>query len=146
MAIYTIYPPPDSACPVDFIAGDFWDAASGKFTLAVRNNTSRPITHLSLTAEYFLAPQDLRRPFDSVWSSNDTIAAHAEQTLQKPAYAATTAHAVLGWVFFPSSITYADGTKWSPKQEGECFRTFWSDKDHPAEPALPPRQFELNPD
>jgi hypothetical protein len=52
----------------------------------------------------------------------------------------------MGWVFFPSAIEYVDGTSWHPKQDGECFTTFWRDKDHPDVPALPPRQDELNPD
>ena len=145
MAVYTIYPPPNPSCPVKFPAGDFWNT-HGKFTLTVENAGNKPIKNLTLTSEHFLAPQDLRRPFDSNWSANENIPANGQHTLEKPAYAPASAQAVLGWVFIPTAITYADGTTWHPKHDGECFRAFWRDKDHPDIPALPPRQDELNPD
>ena len=144
MSIYTIYPPSNPSCPVKFPSGDFWNT-TGKFTLTVKNATSKPIKTLTLTSEHFLAPQDLRRPFDSNWSLNE-IPANGEKTIEKPAYAAASAQSVMGWVFVPIAITYADGTTWHPKNDGECFRAFWRDKDHPEIPALPPRQDELNPD
>ncbi len=145
MAIYTIYPPPNRSCPVKFPAGDFWNT-NGKFMLTVKNATSKPIKSLSLTAEHFLAPQDLRLPFDSNWSSTASILPNGEQTIERPAYATATSQAVYGWVFIPTAITFADGSTWHPKQANECFRAFWRDKEHPEIPALPPRQDELNPD
>ena len=145
MAVYTIYPPPNASCAVKFPAGDFWNA-TGKFTLTIENAGRKPIKSVALTAEHFLAPQDLRRPFDFNWSSSTTIAPGQQQTIQKPAYSAASAQAVYGWVFIPTAITYTDGTVWHPKQHGECFKVFWREKDHPGIPALPPRQDELNPD
>jgi manganese oxidase len=145
MAAYTIYPPPAQSCPVKFLSGDFW-STSAKFTLTVENVSGKPIKSLSLTSEHFLAPLDLRRPFDSQWSWNEIIPADHRQTLEKSAYAPASAQAVMGWVFFPSAIVYSDGTTWRPHQDGECFTTFWRDKGHPNLPALPPRQDELNPD
>jgi Multicopper oxidase len=124
MAIYTIYPAPARSCPIRFTAGDFW-GSSGKFTVVIRNTSGKTIKNLSLVSEHFLAPQDLRRPFDSLWSTNREIPSDQQQTLEKPAYAAARAQAVMGWVFFPSAITYTDGTSWNPKQENECFTTFW---------------------
>jgi hypothetical protein len=145
MAVYTIYPTPTSSCPIKFLSGDFW-GSSGKFSLTVQNASSKAIEELTLTSEHFLAPQDLRRPFDSAWSSNKPLPASGQQVLEKPAYRAPSAQAVRGWVFFPSAIVYADGTTWRPKEEGKCFKTFWRDQGHPDMPALPPRQDELNPD
>lgn len=145
MAIYTIYLPENPACPVKFPAGEFWDTPS-KLALTVKNTSGKTIKSLTLRAEHFLAPQDLRRPFDSVWSWDKMLPAGEQQVLERPAYSSAAAQPVLGWVFFPSTVEYADGTKWTPKHEGECFRAFWRDKDHPAIPALPPRQDELNPD
>jgi hypothetical protein len=49
-------------------------------------------------------------------------------------------------VFFPSSIKYQDGSLWHAQSEGECFGIIWRDAEHPDLPALPPRQFEINPD
>ncbi|MGA9352743.1 MAG: multicopper oxidase domain-containing protein, partial [Terriglobales bacterium] len=97
MAIYTIYPPPNLSCPVKFSAGDFW-GSSGKFTITVKNATSKPIKSMTINAEHFLAPQDLRLPFDSNWPVNDGIPANGQRTIEKPAYAAAVAQSVLGWV------------------------------------------------
>jgi hypothetical protein len=52
----------------------------------------------------------------------------------------------MGWVLFPSSIEFADGTKWRPEQQNECFTIYWRDKDHPDLPALPPLQIEMKED
>jgi hypothetical protein len=145
MAVYTIYPPPNRSCPIKFPAGDFWNS-NGKFTLTVKNATNKQIKSLQLTAEHFLAPQDLRRPFDFNWSSKESIPPKSQQTIEKPAYKEASAEAVMGWVFIPNAITYSDGTTWHPKHDSECFKVFWRDKDHPEMPALPPRQDELNPD
>jgi FtsP/CotA-like multicopper oxidase with cupredoxin domain len=146
MAIYTIYPPPNKSCPIKFTSGDFW-SNTGKFALIIKNTGAKPIKSIQLMSEHFLAPQDLRRPFDSnSWSLKQDIAPGATFTEEKPAYQPNSAQAVLGWVFVPTSITYADNSKWLPKNDNECFKAFWKDKDHPEIPALPPRQDELNPD
>ncbi len=145
MAVYTIYPPPNPSCPVKFRAGDFW-SSSGKLSLTVENASSKPIKSLSLTSEHLLAPQDLRRPFDSNWLWGKVIEPGQSQIIEKAGYAPATAQAVMGWVLFPSAIEYVDGTKWRPERDGDCFTTFWRDKEHPDMPALPPRQDELNPD
>src|SRR5262249_10811907 len=130
MAIYTIYPPPNPSCPVRFLSGNFWNTTD-KFSLTVENASHKPIKSLSLNAEHFLAPQDLRRPFDSNWSSDAAIPAGQQQTIEKPAYSGASEQAVFGWVFIPSAITYADGTAWHPSYAGECFKVFWRDKGHP---------------
>jgi hypothetical protein len=145
MAVYTIAAPPTRACPVAFVGGDFWKDPE-KFTLTVKNTSSKTITSLRLMPEMFLAPQDLRRPFNSEWSSAKPILPGQEQTLEKPGIRADSAQAVLGWVFFPHSVKYEDGTSWLAQSEGECFDVIWRDQQHPDMPALPPRQIEMNPD
>jgi hypothetical protein len=145
MAVYTIYAPPQRACPLAFTAGDFWKHPEN-FTLTVKNTSHKAIASLTLTTEMFLAPQDLRRPFNSEWSSDKPILPDQEQTLEKPGIRAASAQSVLGWVFFPYSVKYEDGTSWHPQSEGECFRVIWRDPQHPDLPALPPRQIEMNPD
>jgi len=145
MAVYTIAAPPTRACPVAFAGGDFWKDPE-KFTLTVKNTSSKTITSLRITPEMFLAPQDLRRPFNSEWTSTKPILPGQEQTLEKPGIRAESAQAVLGWVFFPHSVKYEDGSSWLAQSEGECFDVIWRDPQHPDMPALPPRQIEMNPD
>jgi manganese oxidase len=145
MAVYTIAAPPTRACPVAFIGGDFWKNPE-KFTLTVKNTSGKTITSLRLMPEMFLAPQDLRRPFNSEWSSEKPILPGQEQTLETPGIRTDSARAVLGWVFFPHSVKYEDGTSWLAQNEGECFNVIWRDQQHPDMPALPPRQIEMNPD
>jgi hypothetical protein len=145
MAVYTVYSPPTRACPIAFTGGDFWKHPEN-LTLTVKNTSDKPITSLVLTSEMFLAPQDLRRPFNAEWSSAKPILPGQEQTLDKPGMRATSAQAVQGWVFFPYAVKYEDGTTWHAQNEGECFGVIWQDREHPDLPALPPRQIEMNPD
>jgi hypothetical protein len=145
MAVYTVYAPPARACPLAFIGGDFWKRPEN-FTLTVKNLSDKPIASLALTSEMFLAPQDLRRPFNAEWLSAKPILPGQEQTLEKPGVRAASAQSVLGWAFFPDSVKYKDETTWRAQSEGECFDVIWREQQHPDMPALPPRQIEMNPD
>jgi hypothetical protein len=144
-AVYTIYPAPSRQCPIQFIAGDLWNAAQ-KNSLTLKNVSGKNIQSIGITFEHLLAAQYLRRPFDSDWSSGQALRAGQEETLERPGYLAASAQAVMGWVFFPSFIEYEDGTKWRPEHDNECFKIFWRDKDHPEMPALPPLQIEMKED
>lgn len=145
MAIYTVYSPPARACPLAFVSGDFWEHPEN-FKLTVENLSDKAITNLAITSEMFLAPQDLRRPFNAEWKSEKRVAPGQQETLEKPGVRASSAHNVLGWVFFPYTVKYEDGTSWHAQSEGECFEVIWRDPQHPKMPALPPRQIEMNPD
>jgi hypothetical protein len=145
MAVYMVYALPPRACPLAFTGGDFWKRPEN-FTLTVKNISAKPIASLALTSEMLLAPQDLRRPFNSEWSSAKPILPGQEQTLERPGIQAASAQSILGWVFFPYSVKFEDGTTWHAQSEGECFNVIWRDPQHPDLPALPPRQIEMNPD
>jgi hypothetical protein len=145
MAVYTIYAPPTRSCPVTFTGGDFWKHPE-TFTLTVKNTSTKTITNLNLTAEMFVAPQDLRRPFNARWSTTKPIRPGQEQTMEEPGVRAASAAAVMGWAFFPATIKYEDNSTWRPEKEGECFQVIWRDPQHPEMPVLPPRQVEINPD
>jgi len=145
MAVYTIYVPPSRACPVSFTGGDFWKRPEN-FSLTVKNISAKAIASMILAPEMLLAPNDLRKPFNAEWKSTKPLAPGQEQTLEKQGIHADSAQAVTGWVFFPSSIRYEDGTTWRPEHEGECFNVIWRDPQHPEMLALPPRQVEINPD
>jgi manganese oxidase len=145
MAVYTVYSSPTRSCPLAFVGGDFWKHPEN-FTLTVKNISDKPINSLVLMSEMLLAPQDLRRPFHPEWSSAKPILPGQQQTLERPGIRAASAQAVLGWVFFPDSVKYEDGTTWRSQREGECFGVIWRDQQHPDLPALPPRQIEMNAD
>jgi hypothetical protein len=130
---------------VAFLAGDFWKNSESP-TLTVKNTSRKQITNLNLTSEMLLAPQDLRRPYNSAWSWAKPIAPEQEQTLEQQGTRAASAQNILGWVFFPGAVKYEDGTTWRPQSEGECFGVIWRDAQHPEMPVLPTRQFEMNPD
>lgn len=145
MAVYTIYKPQVRSCPITFAATEFWDHPE-QFSLTVKNSSGRAISNIVVTSEMFMAPQDLRRPFGAQWWSSSLLSSGQEQTLNKAGAPAATAQNVLGWVFFPSLVKYQDGSTWRPQGEGECFKVFWRDTQHPNVPALPPVQFEINAD
>jgi manganese oxidase len=145
IAVYTIYTASERPCPLAFVGGDFWKHPEGS-TLTIKNISGKPISSFTLVSEMLLSPQDLRRPFDAQWSWSKPLAAGEQQTLSKPGIPVASAQTVLGWVFFPNSIRYADGTAWHPDSEGECFGMVWRDPQHPDMPVLPPRQIEMNPD
>jgi len=145
MAVYTIYTPPSRSCPIQFTGGDFWKHPE-TFTLTVKNTSQKTITNLNLTAETFLAPQDLRRPFNLRWGTTKPIGPGQEQTIEEPGLSPEGAATIMGWVFFPATVKYEDNSTWRPEKEGECFHVIWRDPQHPDMPALPPRQIEINPD
>ncbi len=144
MAAFTIYTPPTRSCPVAFSDGDFWQHPD-KLSISVKNTGDKPIKNLQLSPETFIAPQYLQRPYNLQWNSDTPIAPGQEIKLEHPG-SGPSGQNLFGWVFFPSLITYADGTKWRPEFEGECFDVFWRDPTHAKIPALPPRQIELNDD
>jgi hypothetical protein len=145
MSVYTLYAPAARPCPLTFTGGDFCKHPEN-FTLTVKNISAKPIAGLVLMSEFFLAPQDLRRPFNAEWTSAKPILPGAEQTLEKPGIRAASAQAVRGWVLFPASVKYADGTRWRALSEGGCFSVLLREQQHPDLPVLPPRQIEMNSD
>lgn len=124
--------------PRDFVATDFRRSA--------KNTSNKAIASLTLASEMFPAPRDLRQPHIAPWTSNQPIAPGAQQTVEKPWVHSRGTQAVIGWVFFPTSIQYQDGSTWHPESEGECFNVIGRDPEHPHVPALPPRQIEINAD
>ena len=145
MAVYTIYPPQTRTCPLTLVEGNFWNNPE-KFSLTVRNTSGKTIDNFSLTSEMFLAPQDLRRVFNGDWHSAKPLSPGEQQDLEKSGVPPASAQKVLGWVFFPNSVRYQDGSTWHSQNTGECFHVFWRDPQHPDQPALPPLQMEINAD
>jgi Multicopper oxidase len=146
MATYTIYEPFTRLCPIKFISGNFWNAPE-KFSLGIENMSGKPIDSFVLESEHFLAPQYLHRPFEGhQWVGDRPVAPGQRGVLERKAYPAALAQAIQGWVFFPDSVKFADGSVWTPQGRGECFEVFWRDKEHPRLEVLPPLQREMNAD
>ncbi len=145
MVVFTIYKPQTRRCPVEFMSGDLWNDPQ-KLSVTAKNVSNKSISHLFITSEMLLAPQDLRQPANFAWSSKTAMAVGETVTLEKPGIPSSSAAKIMGWVFFPSSIKYADGTEWVPEHDGECFKAIWRDAQHPDMPALPPLQLEINSD
>jgi hypothetical protein len=130
MAVFTIYIPQTWPCPIEFSAGDLWKNPE-KLSFVVKNDGPKPITKLSITSEIFLAPQESRRPSSSQWSSKTVIPPGNEQSLDKPGIPPASAQKIIGWIFLPTSVKYADGTQRCPERGRECFRIFWRELEHP---------------
>src|SRR5579862_7342266 len=141
MSIFTIYEPESRSCPIQFVAGNFWNT-NGKYSVTVKNTSGKPIKQWIMTSEHFLAPQYLHHPFDANWPVAGPIPAGAEQTLEKNSYLKG-GDSILGWALFPRKIVYQDGTSWDPKEHGECFQVYWRDKDHPNPIVLPAAQADV---
>ena len=145
MAVYTIYTPQTRPCPITFSGIEFWNHED-KTKVTVKNTSGKAISQLTIISEMFMAPQDLRRPYQAEWRASQPVLPGQEQVLEKPGLRPESAQNVLGLVYFPSSVKYQDGSSWQAQIEGECFKVFWRDPEHPELPALPPRQMEINPD
>jgi hypothetical protein len=151
MATFTIYEPARRSCPLKFVSGDFWNAQEkdkDKFSVTVQNSSAKAIRSFTLMSEHLLGPEYLHRPFaDAKWEATGEILPPGQQQfLSKKAYTPEQSKQIVGWVFFPSAITYNDGTTWKPQQDAECFQVFWREPDHPSLIVLPPLQVDLDQD
>jgi len=145
MASFTIYAPPTRSCPLKFGSGNFWNQSS-KYHFTVENVSGKAMKGFTLSFEQFIAPQFMKRPFQSTVGSSQTLAPGQEQTLDLEPYQPTVEQGILGWVFYPTKIVFVDGTVWIPQQRGECFQPYWRDAEHPELHVLPPEQIETNED
>ena len=145
MAAYTIYEPRHCDSPIQFVSGSFWDD-SGKFHLTIRNNGQKPIKRVVVGFDHLMTVQYRRRPYEPFWDLSKDIAPGQEQTLEMPGYKRELENTIFGWVFFPRTVVYEDGSTWQPKDEGQCFQVYWQDTSRPQPDVLPPLQVELNED
>jgi manganese oxidase len=144
MATYTVYAPQHCSSPVQFVSADFWQTA-GKFRVIVKNTSAKPIRNLVVMYDHLMAPLYRLRPQDNEWSWNKPIQPGQEQTFEMPGWLPGYAEKIYGWVLFPKSVIYEDGSEWHPAEE-ECFQVYWRDKEHPQLTVLPPLQIETQED
>lgn len=142
MATYTVYEPA-GRCPVKFVSANLWNNPD-QFSLSVENTSQQTIQKMILGSATFDPPLDLR-PSLTNWAPGKALASGAQQTLTAKNFSHRT-ESIPGWAFYPIQVEFADGTKWLPKQRGECFTTYWRDKQHPEIRVLPPLQVEMSED
>jgi len=145
MAVFTIYAPQKCSSPVQFESADFWKA-EGKFTVRLKNAGAKPVRSVVVKYDHMMTEQFRRRPFKDEWTLDKPMQPGQEQTLEVPGFLPGYANQVYGWILFPKTVTYKDGTAWQPKDEGECFSIFWRDAEHPEMKALPPLFREMSED
>jgi hypothetical protein len=139
MTTYTIRSRP-RPCPLEFLEGDFWQKRNGKFHLTVRNRGTKTIQAFRLASEAFTIPGYVYPvPFQA--ASDKELAPGAEISFEREDWLYKS-ETIEGWIFYPASITFADNTRWEPREEGEGFTTFWRDKDHPPMPMKPITQYD----
>ncbi|HUA16469.1 MAG TPA: multicopper oxidase domain-containing protein [Verrucomicrobiae bacterium] len=150
MAIYTIVAPVTRSCPIQLGAGDFWQTGKPS-DLALTNISGKSIRRLTLHGGYFVnTPQNLN-PLLFEWLWMDQTAPKetrtvnlAEEKFNGGALGDYSMNkSVIGLIFFPGRIEFSDGSTWTPKQPGECFRAYWREPGYSLPlNALPPFQLD----
>jgi manganese oxidase len=141
MMTYTIMRPP-RACPVTFESGDFWSDKQ-QVSVNIRNATKRTIKRVVLGAGAMTQINDLRMSFDP-WEAKDL----APSGIAEIRTNINMFHpdAISAWAFFPQTVIFSDGSRWTPNEWGECFHIFWKDKQHPPVTVLPRFQSDMDDD
>lgn len=145
MAAYTIYDSQPCSSPVQFVSADFWHTP-GKFRITVKNVSSKPISKLTVNFDHMMSRQYRRRPFNNFWNWNTVIQPGQEQTFEVPGFPGTSADNVFGWVLFPRTVSFQDGSNWQLHDDNQCFQVFWRDKDQPSFEVLPQLFQEMSED
>ena len=145
MAAYTIYQPQQCSSPIQLVAADFWHTP-GKFRITVKNVSSKPISKLTVNFDHLMSRQYRRRPFDNFWNWNTSIPPGEERTFEVPGYPGNSANSIFGWVIFPRTVFFQDGTSWQLHDDNQCFQVFWRDNDQPPLEVLPQLFVEMNED
>jgi manganese oxidase len=150
MATYRIRPVHPRSCPVQFGDATFWagkpdsqepglqkpDLQKPSFQLELKNLTSKPIQQITIESDMVIGLNRLA-PASEPWNIPLPIGPKQTTPIEMPNSMAHS-ESVLSWVVFPLAVTFADGSKWSPNERGECMRTYWRDKDHQDMQILPP--------
>jgi FtsP/CotA-like multicopper oxidase with cupredoxin domain len=141
MATYRIRPAHPPSCPVQFGEANFWAGTSG-FAMELKNLTPKPIQTISLESDILVGLNHLTN-VPEVWNIplpiGPTQTAHLEMAHSMPH-----PESILGWVVYPYAVTFADGSKWSPRERGECMRIYWRDAKHQNLDILPPVEMPID--
>ncbi|HET9365071.1 MAG TPA: hypothetical protein VFP71_08710, partial [Candidatus Angelobacter sp.] len=137
MAMYRIQPAHPRSCPVEFGDANFW---SGKpsFEMALKNLTPKPIQQIELESDVVVGLNHLTNAPGS-WKITLPVNPQQNTLITMPNQMAHY-ESILGWVVSPQSLTFADGSRWSPQERGECMKIYWRDKNHQDMQILPPSE------
>lgn len=155
MATYRIRPAHPRSCPVQFGDATFWAGKPDSqkpglqklgfqepgfqkpgFQMELRNLTSKPIQQVTIESDMVIGLNRLAKAPEP-WNIPLPIGPK-QTTLIEMANPMEHSESILGWVVFPLALTFADGSKWSPNEHGECMRIYWRDKNHQDMQILPP--------
>jgi manganese oxidase len=141
MATYRIRPAHPRSCPVQFGDANFWPASGVQakdtsFQMELKNLTAKPIQRLTLESDIVIGLNHLNKVQD-MWKIPLPIDPKQSARIEMPKQMPHT-ETILGWVVYPQSVTFVDGSQWSPKERGECMRIYWRDAKHPNMDILPP--------
>jgi len=125
MAVYTVYGAPAARLPACFQSGRF---GSIRKTLRSPSKTPAP-SRLPASRSHPRCFWHSRICGDPSTPSVHRISRFCRSgaNSRKTGDRAASAQSVLGWVFFPYSVKYEDGTSWHPQSEGEGFTVIWRD-------------------
>jgi hypothetical protein len=140
MATYRIQPAHPRSCPVQFGEANFWTADPG-FQIDLKNLTAKAIKQISLESDIVVGLNHLNKVQEN-WQAPLPVgpeqAANVTMPKQMPH-----PESILGWVVYPRSMIFADGSQWTPTERGECMRVYWRDKNHQNMDILPPVEMPM---
>lgn len=140
MATYRIQPAHPRSCPVQFGNANFW-AADPSFRMELKNLTAKPIKQVLLESDIVVGLNRLNKVQED-WSIPLPLSAQQAADIQMTKQMPHT-ESILGWVVYPQSVVFADGSKWTPQERGECMRIYWRDKNHQDLRILPPNEMPM---
>lgn len=135
MATYRIRPVNPRSCPVQFGEANFW-AGKSSFQIELRNLTAKPIKQVTLESDLVVGLNRLNKAPDP-WKIPLPLSPKQSATIEMPSQMPHP-ESVFGWIVFPLTLTFADGSQWSPNERGECMRMYWRDQNHQDMRILPP--------
>jgi hypothetical protein len=125
---------------VQFGKANFW-AADPSFRLELKNLTAKPIKQISLESDIVVGLNRLNKVQDD-WSIPLPLSPQKAADIQMPGQMPHPESA-LGWVVYPQSVIFTDGSQWTPQERGECMRIYWRDKNHQDLRILPPLEMPM---
>ena len=146
MATYRINPAHPRSCPVQFGETNFWAAGAGSqggsagFQMELKNLTAKPIKQIALENDIVVGWNRLNKVQDD-WKIS--LPLNPKQSILMEMPKLPHPESILGWVVYPHSLTFADGSQWSPQERGECMRIYWRDKSHQEMQILPPVEMPM---
>ena len=108
MATYRIQPAHPRSCPVQFGEANFWPGKPS-FQMPLTNRASQPIQQILLETDAVVGLNHLSKAPDS-WKIPLPLGPNQTTSIEMPNQMAHP-EGILGWVVYPLSVTFADGSQ-----------------------------------